>query len=186
MNSFYTEEELSEIGLKSYGTNVKISRKVSIYGASNISIGNNVRIDDFCILSGKIKLGSNIHIAVFCGLFGGDTGICLEDYSGLSSRIMVYAETDDYSGEFLTNPTIDKQFLNIIKGEVIIKKHSIVGTSSVVLPSVVIGEGVSVGALSLVNKSLESWGVYVGIPCKKIKERSKNLLELEEKMQKEL
>jgi len=59
MNSFYTEDELKEIGLKSYGHNVLISRKANLYSVSEISIGNNVRIDDFCILSGKIKYYRN-------------------------------------------------------------------------------------------------------------------------------
>ena len=53
--SFYSREELLDLGLKSVGENVRISRKVSIYGAEQISIGDNVRIDDFCILSGIIQ-----------------------------------------------------------------------------------------------------------------------------------
>lgn len=65
MTSFYTEKELPSLGLKKYGRNVKISRHASIYGAQNISIGDNVRIDDFCILSGHIELGSYIHIAAY-------------------------------------------------------------------------------------------------------------------------
>jgi len=36
--------------------------------------------------------------------------------------------------------------------------------------------------MSLINKSLDSWGMYVGIPCKKIKERSKELLKFEKEM----
>lgn len=47
MTSFYSEDELKSIGLKTYGENVLISRFARIYGAKNISIGNNVRIDDF-------------------------------------------------------------------------------------------------------------------------------------------
>lgn len=45
--SFLSENELKAIGFKCYGSNVLISRKASIYGAANISIGDNVRIDDF-------------------------------------------------------------------------------------------------------------------------------------------
>ena len=71
MNSFYSEEELSRVGFQSYGKNVLVSRKVSIYGASEISLGNNIRIDDFCILSGKIRLGHNIHLAAYTALWGG-------------------------------------------------------------------------------------------------------------------
>lgn len=48
---FYSREQLEKIGFKSLGKNVLISDKSSIYSPENISIGNNVRIDDFCILS---------------------------------------------------------------------------------------------------------------------------------------
>lgn len=77
--SFYTEDELKELGFKSCGENVKISRKTSIYGAENISIGNSVRIDDYCVLSGNISLGDYIHLAVYVALFGGKTGIEMQD-----------------------------------------------------------------------------------------------------------
>lgn len=61
-----------------------------------------------------------------------------------------------------------------------------IGSGSVFLPQVIIGEGSSVGALSLVNKSLDDWGVYFGSPAKKLKRRSKDLLKLEEKLRNEL
>ena len=53
MNSFYTKEELEKLGFKEIGDEVFISRNASIYGAANMSIGNHVRIDDFCILFNK-------------------------------------------------------------------------------------------------------------------------------------
>lgn len=185
MNSFYTKEELKDIGLKSYGDNVLISRYARIYGASNITIGNNVRIDDFCILSGNITIHNYVHIAAYCCLFGGKSGIEMFDYTGLSSRSAIYADSDDYSGNALTNPTIPGKYRNVSGGKVIFSKHALVGTGSTILPGVFLGEGVSVGSMSLVSKSLEPWGIYVGIPCKKIKERSKKILELEEQFIKE-
>jgi acetyltransferase-like isoleucine patch superfamily enzyme len=48
-----------------------------------------------------------------------------------------------------------------------------------VLPGVTIGMGSAVGALSLVTMSLDAWGVYLGTPAKKIKARSKKMLEYE-------
>ena len=72
MTSFYAEEELKQIGFQAIGKDVLISRKVSIYGAAHISIGNHVRIDDFCILSGYLVLGSYIHIAAYTALYGGN------------------------------------------------------------------------------------------------------------------
>ena len=86
MTSFYTKEELLTLGFNHVGENVLISRKTSIYGPNRMSFGNNVRIDDFCILSGEITLGSNIHIGAYCGLYGAN-GIVMEDYTGLSPRV---------------------------------------------------------------------------------------------------
>ena len=178
-NSFFSYKELEEIGFASFGENVLISKKASIYGANQISIGNNVRIDDFCVLSGKIQLGNYVHIAVYTAMFGGNGGIVMEDFSGLSARCAVYATSDDYSGDFMTNPTVDRQYLNIEDKQVVLKRHVVVGTGSTILPGVTIGEGTSVGSMSLVNKSLKSWGIYFGIPCKFYHERSKKLLDLE-------
>ncbi|MCM1083262.1 MAG: acyltransferase [Clostridium sp.] len=183
--SFYSEEELQEIGLCTYGKNVLISRNAMIYGADKISIGDNVRIDDFCILSGNISLGSHIHIAAYCGLFGGEAGIIMEDFTTLSSRCAVYGVSDDYSGGSLTNPMLPDKFRNVTEGTVTIKKHSIIGTGSTILPDVTVGEGCSVGSMSLVNKSIEAWGIYAGIPCKRMKERKKDLLALEKEFLKE-
>lgn len=179
MNSFYSVDELKEIGIKKFGENVLISRKASIYGAGNIEIGDNVRIDDFCILSGKIKIGSYVHIAAYCGMFAGDAGIFLDDFSGLSSRTVVYAASDDYSGEFLTNPTVDNKYRNVIGKPVKVGKHVVVGTGSTILPGVTIGDGSSVGACSLIAKDCEENAIYVGVPAKKLKERSKKIFELE-------
>ena len=184
--SFYSKQELKELGLHSYGENVLISRNVTIYGPDKISIGDNVRIDDFCILSGNITLGNFIHIAAYCGLFGGEAGIVMEDFSAISSRGVIYALSDDYSGMSLTNPVIPEKFKNISNGKVVLKRHTILGTGVSVLPNVTIGEGSAIGSMSLVNRSVDAWGIYVGIPCKKIKERKKDLLELEKKFLKEL
>ena len=49
MDSFYSQEELKNIGFQTFGRNVLISRKASVYGAEQISLGNNVRVDDICI-----------------------------------------------------------------------------------------------------------------------------------------
>ena len=177
MNSFYSQEELKQLGLKSFGNNVLISRKVSIYVAEKIEIGNHVRIDDFCILSGKIKLGSNIHISAYCALYG-SYGIEMEDYTGLSPRCTIFSATDDFSGNFLIGPMIDKELTNVTGGRVLIKKYSQIGVNCVVMPNLTIEEGVAVGAMSLITKNLTDWSIYVGIPALKIKNRSKKLLHL--------
>lgn len=179
MNSFYSEEELIKIGFKKIGRNVLISKKASIYGAKDISIGSNVRVDDFCILSGYIKLGDYIHIAAATLLYGGEVGIEIDDFSTISSRSAVYAISDDYSGEYMTNPMIDNKYKNLIQKKVKIGKHVIIGTNTTILPGTLIGDGVAIGACSLLNKSYDSWGIYYGIPARFIDKRSDNLLKIE-------
>ncbi len=186
VSSFYSEEELKTLGFKRCGKNVKISKKISIYGAENISIGNNVRIDDYCVLSGNISLGDYIHLAVYVALFGGEAGIEMRDYTALSARTVVYAESDDYSGVCMTNPTIPEKYLGVIKRKVVLKKHVIVGAGCTILPGVTIEEGTAVGSMSLVNQALDSWGIYAGIPCRFIKNRSKNILVMENQFRAEI
>ena len=179
MTSYYSREELEALGLRELGADVRISRKASIYGAEKICLGSHVRVDDFCILSGDIHIGNYVHISAYTALFAGDAGIVLEDFTGISSRCAVYAITDDYSGQAMTNPTVPETYRNVIGGQVVLEKHALIGTGSTVLPGVRVGEGSSVGAMSLVNRSLESWGVYAGVPCRRLKDRSCQLLELE-------
>jgi len=181
-NTFYTPSELPELGLKCYGSNIQISRRASIYSPENIEIGDNVRIDDFCILSGGggIKLGSFIHIAPFCGLYGG-SGIEIGDFAGLSSRTALYSESDDFSGESLTNPTVPVSFKpKYQRGKIVICAHGILGTNSTVLPGVHIAEGAAICAHSLVFRNCKSWSIYGGNPAIRLKERSQMLLKQEE------
>lgn len=185
MNSFYSEEELKCLGFKRVGENVLISKKASIYSAEKMEIGSDVRIDDFCILSGKIILGCNVHIAAYIGLFGGEKGIYIEDYVGISSGSRIYAASDDYSGEVMTNPTVDDKYKRVIQEKVLIRKNVIIGSGCVILPGITVGEGAAVGSMSLINKNIEPWSMNKGIPCKKYKDRSKKLLELQAKYEKE-
>lgn len=176
MDSFLSEDELERIGLKHFGAGVKISRKASIYGAKSISIGNNVRIDDFCILSGMVTLGSNIHIAAYTALYGGKKGIFVDDFANISSRVSIYSVSDDYSGETMTSPVIPDEYKNVTNESVYIGKHVIIGATSVVLPGVDLKEGSSFGCFSFINHDSEPWSINAGIPFKKIKNRSRNLL----------
>lgn len=177
--SFYSSDELTHIGLKSFGENVLISRYARIYSPQKISIGNNVRIDDFCILSGNITLGSHIHISPYVALYGA-LGIEFEDYTGISAHSVVYSAMDDFGGDFLVGSVHPNSLTNVTGGKVLIRKFSQIGVNCVVFPNLTLGEGVAVGACTLINKSLEEWGIYAGIPARKLKDRNKGLLKFVE------
>lgn len=182
--SFLSNAQLAELGFASIGSNVLISDKASIYGAERIHIGDNVRIDDFCVISagkGGIEIGNYVHIAVFSSLIGaGKIVVC--DYAGLSSRVSVYSSNDDYSGNFMTNPMVPAEYTNVAAADVVLGKHVIIGSGSVILPGVTLYEGVAIGALSLISKDCQAFCIYHGNPAKKIKERSKNLLDKERQL----
>ncbi len=176
---YLSDAALSRMGFKRLGENVKISDKASIYNPEQIEIGDNSRIDDFSVVSGRVSLGRNVHVTVFCNIAGGEKGVFLGDFTTLAYGCHVFSQSDDYTGKTMTNSTIPDEYKNETKAPVYIKKHSIVGTGSVVFPGVVLEEGTSVGAMSLVIKSTESWSIYVGVPAKKIKPRCRDLLNLE-------
>lgn len=178
---FLTEKELRKIGLKHIGNNVKISDKASFHNAKNISIGDNSRIDDFCVLSagdGGIDIGRNVHISVFCSLIGNGK-IFIEDFAACSSRVSLYTSNDDYSGDYMTNPTVDSRFTNVTHGDIYVGKHVIIGAGSIILPGVILEEGCCVGALSLVKDRCKAFYMYAGVPAKVIKKRSNKILKLE-------
>ena len=177
--AFISQEELNRLGFKRIGKNVKISDKASIYNAESIEIGDNSRIDDFCLLSGRIYIGRNVHIAAFCNIAGGEPGIIFDDFSGLAYGCHIFSQSDDYSGASLTNPTIPKKYKKEIFKSVRIGRHSIVGTKSIVLPGANLAEGTAVGAMSMITKATQPWGIYFGVPARRIKDRNMNLLQLE-------
>ncbi|MFU8787388.1 MAG: acyltransferase [Methylobacter sp.] len=177
-----SRELIGEMGFASVGDNVNISDRASFYNPSKISLGNNVRIDDFCVLSagaGGISIGNNVHIAVFSSLIGAGK-ITLSDFCNISSRVSIYSSNDDYSGISMTNPTLPSQFTGVTHADVLLGKHVIVGCGSVILPGIILEEGVAVGALSLITKNCRAFGIYAGSPARRIKERKRDLLELEQ------
>ncbi len=179
--SFYSDAELRALGLGGFGQRVMVSKKCSIYGAERIVIGNDVRIDDFCVLSageGGVKIGSFVHIAIFSSLIGRGS-IEVADFANISSRVSIYSSNDDYSGEHMTNPTIPEEYKGVVHRPVKIGRHAIIGSGSIVLPGVCIQDGAAIGALSLINSDCEAFGVYAGIPAIRKSERKRDLLTLE-------
>lgn len=168
--TYYSRDELDELGLACVGSNVKISRKASIYGADRISIGENSRIDDFCILSagvGGINIGSFVHVGAMATMIG-EGRIDIGDFSGLSGRVSVYSSSDDYSGRHMTNPTVPKELTLVDQRDVSIGRHVILGAGSIVLPGAIIEDGVAIGALSVAKGHLAGNAIYAGAPAKLI------------------
>ncbi|SMH54623.1 acyltransferase [Maritimibacter sp. HL-12] len=188
-NSGYAEsEELLQLGFARVGHNVRIARNCTIIGFERIAVGDNVRIDGPTTIvvaeESFVEIGSYVHIGGGCHL-SATVPLRLGDFSGLSQGVRIFTATDDYSGKTLTNPMVPARYKRIETGPVILGRHVIVGAGTVILPGACIGEGSSVGALSLVSRPLPEWQVCAGTPCRALKAREKDLLSLERELRAE-
>lgn len=185
MIGYFSDLELIELGFGSVGKNVRISKTSTLYNRSQIHIGNNVRIDNFCVvaMSGNatLRIGSYVQISAYC-FMNGLCDLSLEDYVTLAPAVRVFTSSDDYSGECMTNALVPEPFRRTISETVMLRKHTIIGTASTILPGVELGEGTAVGAYSLVKESSEPFSVIAGVPAVFKKRRSRALLEQEQKL----
>ncbi len=180
--------QAESLPLAARGQDVLIWPQAKIIYPEVIFIGNSVIIDDFVFFMGGKKsiLGNFIHIGSFTSITGGGE-FTMHDFAGLSSGVRIYTGNEDYSGKYLTNPSVPHPYRVPVRSFVHIGKHAIIGANSVVLPGITIGEGAAIGANSLVTKDCRAWTVYAGSPCKEIKPRPKDeILQLEDRLMREL
>ena len=127
-----------------------IHRLANVCG--ELEMGENCRIDPYVTITGKVKLGNNVHIGVGACLFGSE-GIEIGDDCSISPGAKLFTTSYDLKTGHKANPQLkDKQYL---KGSIKIGNRSIVGTTSIVLPGVVLGDDVLIGALCLVKRSIK-------------------------------
>jgi dTDP-4-amino-4,6-dideoxy-D-glucose acyltransferase len=180
-NGFLSERALLDIGFARVGENVQIDDGARFYGADRISLGSNVRIDGFAVLSAGpdgIAIGDYVHLAVGA-LISGAARIELHDFANISSRVAIYSSNDDYHGYSLTNPTVPDRFRKVHTAPVVIGKHVIVGSGALILPGVTIGIGAAVGALTIVKHDVAPFTIVAGPSGRVIGKRRDDLLALE-------
>lgn len=180
MDGYYTIEELKSKGITVYGENVRVSKFANIYKPSNLILHDNIRIDDFTVISckGKVEIFNYVHIGSHC-MISSSTNIILKSYSGISSGAKLYGGCDDFSGDFMTNPMVPGEYLNVQIGDIILEEHALIGSSSIILPNVILRPGTAIAAMSLVKKNTEPWMIYGGVPAKIIKPRNQQCLQMQ-------
>jgi acetyltransferase-like isoleucine patch superfamily enzyme len=182
----YSESELLET-FGSVGHNVRVHKSCIILGGKRIHIGSNVRIDCFSLLSAGeqgISIGDHVHIAVGVCMFGSGGRITVGDFAGISARTLLYTATDDYTSGNLTGPTIPDKYRKVIVGDIVLKKHSVIGCASVVMPCT-LGLAATVGAMSFVNKDVPDFDVVAGIPAVRRSSRGREVLDAEKRLKEE-
>ena len=176
MGNCYDKDELTKMGIKC-GNDCHVSKKSSFYSPETIELGDNVRIDDFCILSGNIKIGNNVHISAYTALYG-RYGIEIGNYCGCSPRCTIFSGSDDFSGKYMISPMVPEEYTNVDGRKVVMKNYTQLGANSIVMPGVTLEEGAVCGAFSFVNHNLEEWTINIGIPVKTVHNRDKNVKNL--------
>jgi dTDP-4-amino-4,6-dideoxy-D-glucose acyltransferase len=177
---FLRGQELDALGLGAVGNEVFIHRTAVLVNCENLTLASNIRIDPFVVISaGKsVTIGRNVHIAAYVSIIGAGE-VDVGDFVGLAQGVRVLASSDDFSGAYLTGPTISGEYKNVVSAGISIGRHAVIGAGSVIMPGCTIGEGTIVGALSFVNKSLDPWMIYVGAPIRSIRSRRRDLVGLE-------
>jgi len=117
------------------------------------------KLTSFCWLvkfKNKLKLGYKTDIGAFTYI-NAKNGVIIEDFVQVGSHCSIYSVS-----------TIDEK-----EGEVILKKNCKIGSHSVIMPGVTIGENSVIGAFSFINKNIPSNVVACGVPVKVIRRLSK-------------
>jgi len=100
----------------------------------------------------SFKLGYKTDIGAFTYI-NAKNGVIIEDFVQIGSHCSIYSVS-----------TIDDK-----QGQVLLKKNCKIGSHSVIMPGVTIGENSLVGACSFVNQDIPENSVAVGVPAKVIK-----------------
>lgn len=174
---------LSQKQLESFkrvGRGVKISDQALIYGAHNIEVGDNVRIDAQTIVlaaNGSLRIGSHVHIAVQCLLSCGG-GVSLGDFTSVSMGSKIISASDDASGEWLVGPNHPPHLIKVRKEPIVIDHYAWLGTNAVMLPGSKASQGsmLGVGAVAVFRQVLAPWAISLGSPAAFWKKRSQEMV----------
>ncbi|MBI3046055.1 MAG: acyltransferase [Candidatus Harrisonbacteria bacterium] len=97
----------------------------------------------------NFKLGKKTDIGAFTAIFA-HHGVTIEDEVQIGSHCTLYSAS-----------TIDDK-----QGLVVLKKNCRIGSHSIVMPGITVGENTIVGAQSFVNKDLPPNEVWAGSPAR--------------------
>ncbi|MHB1346012.1 MAG: DapH/DapD/GlmU-related protein [Candidatus Humimicrobiaceae bacterium] len=177
---------------KKIGKGVVFGRNVTIRHPNRIIIGDNVLIDENCMLDAKgienngivIKNGTYIGRNTILSCKDGD--IILDEnvnigfncevqsssYVSIGKNTLLAAYVYIIAGDHAHEP--DEQSLDLVQGTskgIIIGDNCWLGAKSTVLDGINIGNDTIIGASAVVNKDVAPFSVAVGIPAKVIKNR---------------
>jgi acetyltransferase-like isoleucine patch superfamily enzyme len=156
-----------------------ISKNIRVRYPDHFKVGAGSIVDDFCYFSVRVDIGAGCHVASGCSVAGGlKHQFRLGDFSGISSGVKIWCESNDYANDLVTllPPGLVFEANPELSGDVQMEAYTGVGANSVIMPNTFIGEGAVVGALSYVpaGSRLEPWWLYAGMPARKLLPRNRD------------
>ena len=142
---------------------MKIKKKLLKLVAKQLP-GNGLRIR-LLRMCGYV-IGQDVYIGedfiIIDDLRESDFNLSLGDRASISPRVTFVLHTQPNESRIVP-------YVNSHKGSITIASDAWIGTGSVILPNVVIGEGAVVGANSVVTKNIAPYTVVGGVPAREIK-----------------
>ena len=179
---YLSRKALERLDFASLGENVLIHPTCVLVGCERIRIGSHVRIDPYCVItmSAELVIGDRVHISAHASLLGAG-GIVIGDFACVSHGTRVLSSSGDFSGGFICVPMVPPAQRHVVTARIVVASHAVLGANSVIVPGGSLGEGATVGALSLVKTPLEPWTVNAGIPTRVIGQRDRDGVLAEER-----
>ena len=162
-----------EFMYKRYGQDIRVDNDARITRPELVELGNHIAIDMGVYISVTAKIGDYVHIAPHVCVIGGKNAtLVIEDFGNVGAGSKLVVISDDFKNG-LVNPIVPLKYRNLIGNKITMRKFSLIGVNSVVLPNVEMGEGSVLAANSLLKCSTEPWTIYAGSPAKPIGIRNK-------------
>jgi len=167
----------------------RVKARYSVYTSLSLKLnaGKNIVIEKRCILTGDIILNDDIVIEKECVLKGkihiasdlGKRNVLIGDikigkYCALADDIKFYGVNHDTSKATMQMKLYKEVTgfdLEMIAEPIIVGSDVWIGTNTIILPGVKVGNGAVIGAGSIVTKDVKPYEVVAGNPAKHIKWR---------------
>jgi acetyltransferase-like isoleucine patch superfamily enzyme len=160
--------------LGSMGKGSIIEVGVSFSHPRNVFLDSFVFIDQYCQFlcsTGCIKIGKRTHIAPFCVILG-QGGVEIGSFVGISPGAKIMSLSDwPGNGKRICGPMVPMSQRGLKEGKITIKNEVNIGSNSVIMPGVTIGEGAVIGANTIISADVEPWTIVLGIPPRVIGKR---------------
>lgn len=176
---------------KACGENVVIDAGVSIEHPELMHVGDNVHFFPNCFVQGSaerfviesnvdfypttyislgggfVEIGHHTHFAPGCALYG-HGGLKIGPYCNIAAHCVLATVGHD--------PLIRDQPMALAppcKGPITLEEDIWLGANVTVTSNVTIAKGCIIGANAVVNRNTEPFGLYVGVPARRLRDRKK-------------